>query len=180
MGPQSESKRPYPVYEDPRVARDFRIPNKGHHVANEIVSQQDEPLRDFRGYCEMRLREANGQPCGVKIGATAWLGDPDPASLPIRIVRVLRPLEDSIRSNWRYGQEAGQAKIRRAMEVAGYWACCEALCTHVAPVVTLDFYALLREPGTMIAQLVTLLDLEPSQEQIRAAKASVEPSMRHV
>lgn len=181
MGQSIRSRRPYAIFEDRRV-RDYACPAPEGDVTRQIIPSQRDTWRDFRAYCEMRLREAHGRPCGVKIGSTAWLGDPDPGSLPIRIVRVRRPLEHSIRSNWKYGKEQGQKAIRRAMQVTGYWACCEELC-RIAPhlhVHTIDFYALLETPAIHVAGLVHALELEPEREQMRKAAAFIDGRMRNV
>lgn len=178
MGPEFNSARPYQTFEDKNVLK-YAKPAPAEDVSRLIMSKQRETWRDFRQYCEDRLARARG-PAGVKIGPTVWLADPDPSSLPLAIVRVLRPLEDSIRSNWNYGQEQGQDKIRRAMEVAGYWACCEALCEYIKPTVTLDFYRLLQEPALSVAQIAGLLGLRPDRDQLAAARVFINPSMRHV
>lgn len=155
------------------------MPAPEGHIAAEIAPGRSDPLRNFRAYCEMRLSQALGR-IGVKIGANVWLGDPDPASLPVDIVRVTRPLEDSIRSNLRYGGETGQDAIRRAMQIGGYWQACEDLSRVRPPVATVSYYDLLRDPSGAILGLAAALELKPSREQECSAREFVDASMRHV
>lgn len=196
--PPGAHRRPYPTFEDRRCARFKAEPTE----AQKFIMQGGG--RDFRAYLEMRLVEAKkrGTIPGVKIGSAYWLGDPDPASLPVTIVKVDRPLEDSIRSDWRYQQAEytidtrdpdrllDDQRILRAAQMAGYWMAKERLCEMVEPTVTVDFYKLLaysrKASETLVHEIAFTLGLEGAAaagefgERASRACDFVNPEMRNV
>lgn len=201
MGEPIASDRPYETFEDSRRACQY---------AAEPTEAQQFIMgggRDFRAYLKFRLAEARekGTIPGVKIGAAYWLGDPDPASLPVTIVKVDRPLEDSIRSDWRYRYErakscvvSGQvitgtpyinqdARILRAAQMAGYWQAKERLCEIIEPAVVVDYRALTDDPTSRLAYLSSLAIMlyeeyghKRNADQKAAAAAFVNPELRNV
>ena len=140
--------------------------------------------RDFRAYIEHRLANGKG-PQGVKIGAAYWLGDPEPWTLPIDIVRVQRPLEDSLASDAHYQDTTRKSfsaldSILRAMQMTGYWQAANVLCDMIEPKLELDFYETLTSPMDAIIDLSATFNLNPTRKQENAACEFADPEMRHI
>lgn len=171
-----ESSRPYPTFEDARCKEYVAEPTP----AQEFIMGGG---RDFRAYCEMRLREANGRPCGVKIGAAYWLGDPDPKTLPVRLVHVERPLEDAILSDWKYQvaegrEDSAESRILRAAQMAGYWGAASSLCRFIRPTMGFEYASDLDLPDVFVEQACHYLfptGSGPTAEQMDRAVDSVTP-----
>lgn len=180
------STRPYEVFEDSRAVNYKAEPTEAQRF---IMGEG----RDFRAYLDMRLEEAKqaGRIPGVKIGSAYWLGDPDPASLPVTIVKVDRPLEDSIRSDWRYQlressgicsdrQDQDSWQILRAAQMAGYWQAKERLCEMIEPVVRVPYAELIRTPRFWVGRLAHYCNQAATDAQATAAVNFVNPELRNV
>ncbi|GAG08262.1 unnamed protein product, partial [marine sediment metagenome] len=123
MGEPMPTMRPYLTFED-RNGRRFDRPT-GEDEAVALVAGPKGGRR-FRDYLEWRLEQANGRLCGVKLGASYWMGDPDPATLPVRILKVNRPWESSVNSDAGYQlmkkfPRSVDEVVARATQMGGYW-----------------------------------------------------------
>ena len=140
----------------------------------------------FRDYLEQRLATAGGQRVGVKCGAWYWMADPAPETLPVDVVLVNRPVEDSMTSSLRRHSAETQPleelqRIRRLVGGIGEaWAAKELLTLKVRPALEVSFRHLLLDPQREVERIAARLRLDPRQSQIREAADFVNPAMRHI
>jgi hypothetical protein len=180
--PPLPGKRGYMTFEC-RNARQY-VPESPNPVAEVVAGKGGS--RNFRAYLRWRLSIADSAPQGVKLGAAYWLGDPDPASLPIRILRVHRPLIDSIRSDARYQRAirdsfTAEDHVLRCAQIAGYFVAADELCLMIRPTLQLQFCNdLLGDPTRSVKDICRSFNIHATQAQESAAISSVDPTMRHV
>jgi hypothetical protein len=120
-----------------------------------------------------------------------WIDDEDPASLEMDVLMVNRPLEDSILSDRRIWaiipeQRPDKAPLtprgfcQRAAHVASSFAAKDLLRAVMDPVHEIEYYDLLDDPQMEILRLGNALNLDPTDEQFKAAVRFVDPDRRHV
>lgn len=175
-------RRGYRTFEC-RSAKTF-LPAQRNIVAEILAGEGGS--RDFRSYLEWRIKDAGGDtPQGVKLGAAYWVGEPDPWTLPVRILRIHRPLEDSIESDARYQVQlrddfTPEASVFRSAQMGGYYQAANVLCGMIPPTLELDFEGVLVDPMDAIIHICHAFNLEPDEDQRQAATRFVDPEMRNV
>jgi hypothetical protein len=143
----------------------------------------------FRDYLNYRLhKEKNGR-VGVKVPPTYWMSDHDPLSLPLDILDVRRPVEDSIISDMKkilheptVNKDAADKSppyyCHRAGGMAYAWLSKLMLYEMHPPKLSIHFYELLEDPAGHIEKIIEAFDLEPTDEQIKVATMFVRPEKR--
>jgi hypothetical protein len=145
------------------------------------------PEPGFRGYLLNRL--AKGVRCGVKCSASRWMADPNPTTLPVEVLRIHRPLEESLRSSRRLWTEDRAHELAKedhptlflAHRYAGLvrlWAAVQEI--PIKPTLELDFSHVLQSPLTSVTQITAAFNLEPTRRQVEAAVEFVDPGKIHV
>jgi hypothetical protein len=179
--------RGYPMWEDPDMALFGALWNdKGMKL--EVVSQRHVRLREYINY---RFIQNPGHRCGFKAPAHFWADDPEPEKLPVELLDVHRPLEDSIQADWRTNQTRCERRPdlpppseEEARLRAGSLAMCMMakmqLFKKIEPTYRMMFYELLENPKPFVDDLIDAFRLEPTPDQVKAAIESVNPRMRHV
>jgi hypothetical protein len=181
---EANRNRGYKMFEDIAIGMFSFSPN----------SQLDRLLNQrirLREYCHYRAHVDPPGPIGVKTLPTAWAQDRDPASLPVVVVDVRRPLKDSIDADQARmaSRPLRDAKARpgtvfehwgRASGVAAMDVARDQLLSIIPAAVTLDYYEVLEKPMAAIDALCTGLGLNPDGEQIDDALHHVKPKMRTV
>ena len=173
--------RGYPTYEDTLIGSYKIAPPEG-------VSLADGQRCHFPEYIQHRLELADGKPAGVKCAATYWYGH-DVTGLPLNVIIVNRPLEDTVVSNvaaWKriHDQRGEELTVYEAQAKAAaavtYWYAKTTLRQIIRPVIEIDFYDVLECPMDAVVALSSTLDLRPTTEQERAATRFIDPEMRNV
>ena len=135
------------------------------------------------------MRLADGVRCGVKCAASRWIADPNPTTLPVEVLRVHRPLEDSLRSSRRLWTEDRAETLAKADHPTTFlmhryagltrlWAAVQEI--PIEPQLDIDFIHVLQSPATAIKQIATAFNLEPTAQQIEDATDFVDPSKVHI
>jgi len=164
--------RGYTTYEDVRL-HDFIIQREVHSLLDRRF--------DLPGYLRMRRNEGcpRGR-AGFKHSPLCWLGH-DPATLPLEVLRVDRPLEASIASDTAKADaiDPGRSyaqRIQRVAEVAAAWQAARDLqpkCWHIA------YDQLIDEPEQSVLWIASWLRLTPTPDQIQTAVDFIDPELRH-
>jgi len=142
--------------------------------------------KQFREYLEMRLVTAGGQRVGVKCGAWYWMADSTPETLPVHVVLVNRPVEDSMKSSLRRHdlETMPLEELQRIRHLVGgigeAWAAKEMLTRKIKPTLQVEFRHLLVDPRREVERIAARLRLDPRQSQLRDAADFVNPAMRHI
>lgn len=145
----------------------------------------------FRDYVNYRFIKNTSTRVGFKAPSTFWTVDPDPPSLPIDVVDVRRPLENSIMGDHMNLLTRKQRRpelddphihhlILRAGSLGACWMARHILVDVHPPKITVDFDDLIDNPAEWITRIAIALDLNPSEDQVQTSIGFVNPKMRHV
>lgn len=142
--------------------------------------------KHFRNYLKMRLNTAEGRRVGVKCGAWYWMEDPSPETLPVQVVLVDRPVEDSMKSSLRR-HRADTRPLYELQEVrhkvggiGEAWAAKVLLQLKIEPALRVEFRRLLADPRREVERIAARLRLDPRQSQLARAADFVNPALRHI
>ena len=140
-------------------------------------------ILDIDAYVQFRMAAEGPWPRGFKwnLNWTRW----DVDDLPLRIVHIRRPLEDSIASDRRIFDQlspdrALRAVSERAGRVAQQWLLAHELAAGKNSVTALDFYPLLEERRLHVTALAAALGLPTEGARFNAAVRFVDAGKRHV
>lgn len=147
--------RGYTTYED-TTANQFKDASGRLKVAAYVNHRLNSPGGSLRGFKHTPL----------------WLDCA--ADLPLQIIHVRRPLEDSIVSDWAKVQTvAGANQRERAGTVARAWMAARQVAARYPLIATVDFYTLLAERVLCVTSLAQALGLPTEGPKWRAAVGSV-------
>jgi hypothetical protein len=182
--------RGYDMWEDPDFFM-FGAEYGYSGLKTEAVARRHFRLRDYINY--RFIQEPEGR-VGFK-GLPAWFADDrQPTSLPVDILDIHRPLEDSILADQkrnherpnRHGPRANimaptaEAERLRAGSLSTCWLAKRQLFLAHKPVYQVAFYELLKNPQEHVEGIVDAFHLTPTHDQIEAAVAVINPRMRTV
>jgi hypothetical protein len=181
---EANHNRGYQMFEDVNVGMFAFVPNS---PLDRLLNQR---IR-LREYCHFRAHSDPAGPIGVKTLPTAWAYDDDPASLPVKLIDVRRPLEDSINADQERmasrplrDRQAVPAQVfehwNRAGGVAGLSVARDQLLSIIQPKLTLEYYEVLANPSVAITEICGAFGLEPTDQQYDDAMRFVQPKMRTV
>lgn len=146
----------------------------------------------FRDFITARIAEGPGR-AGLKGSATYWMADEEPSTLPIELLVVHRPLDDSIDSMLRLWTTNETRKARLAQEVnpmqflrhraegiAGSRFGVKMLSSIIEPTLEVDYQTVVESPQMSVIQIQHAFDLGCPTESFQAAVRSVDPEMKHI
>lgn len=162
-------------------------PTNREYVVFEDRRLNEYKAKNFRGYLAMRINAAGGlRRVGVKCGAWYWMEDPSPETLPVQVVMVDRPVEDSMRSSLRR-HHADTRPLNELQEVrhkvggiGEAWAAKVLLQLKIEPALRVEFRRLLADPRREVERIAARLRLDPRQSQLAQAADFVNPALRHI
>ena len=176
--PQNFS-RGYQMFEDLDVGLFAYIPNSDQdRLLNQKVRMEQ--------YCNYRIAESPPGRIGVKALPTAWAYCREPERLPVDVLDVRRPLQESIDADQRRManrplRDPGSVPRRvedhwsRASGVAAMSVARDQLVAMHPPKLTLEFHAVLENPAQAVMEICGAFELEPTDEQMDTAVRSVKP-----
>ena len=182
--------RGYDMWEDPDFFM-FGAEYGYSGLKTEAVARRHFRMRDYINY--RFIQDPEGR-LGFK-GLPAWaFDDREPDSLPVEILDVHRPLEDSIiadfkRNQARVDRHGPRATFRRptaeeerlrAGSLSTCWLAKRQLFMAHTPVYSVAFYDLLANPREHVEGIVDAFELTPAHDQIESAVAVINPRMRTV
>jgi hypothetical protein len=185
--PDYESRRRgYRMVEDIEVGMFTFTPN----APLDSLLNQRVRLREYINYRFFRAKRSGFEGrIGVKALATSWLYDLDPASLPVDVLDVHRPLEEAIVADTR--RMAGRKErdpneddatafqhMNRAGGVAANWLAKLMLFDIHPPKLSVDFAMTVANPEKAVQAIVEAFDLEPTERQVEDAVRTVEPGRK--
>ena len=179
---EQNRNRGYEMFEDLDVGHYAYIPNS---ELDRLLSQK---VR-FDHYCNFRIAESPPGRIGVKALPTAWMYSSDPKHLPVEILDVRRPLEDSVNADQermanrpKRLEDAQPATafdhITRAGGLTSMWLARDMLLSIHEPKLTLEYYDVLDDPPTAIRIICEAFDLQPTDGQLDDALRFVRPKKR--
>ncbi len=96
--------------------------------------------------------------------------------MPVRIVKVHRPLDEVMISDRRYRGD----DFARAARMGMSYLAMNRLVERINPDLSLTFEGVLEDPAVAVDAVVEALMLSPNYDQIERARHFVQPSMKHV
>lgn len=183
-------QRGYEMYED-KMFWHFGAQYNTDGIQLERVADSHFRIRDYVNY---RFINEPEQRCGFKGPAPWFFDDPDPTSLPLDILQVRRPLEDSIKADYMRNQRRQERRadidsppdplmVRlRAGSLATCWMASQQIdnIDGVEPRLAVDYYELVADTERVVGQIAEAFDLEPTSEQFAAAVQFVRPELRTI
>lgn len=176
MGDNLKGVKAYPNYEDWSI-RNLCVKHYPE-PALEAAFDQENRVEALRGWLyEHTKKSGDASVLGAKHPILSLMVDELAQAWGpnLALVKVERPVEDTIasmqaRSWWKAKSETISRKLVEARDTA------LADREHV----TVNYNALLADPETEVRKLADALDLTPSDEQLQAAIAHVDPQMQNV
>lgn len=135
-------------------------------LKGDVEEKQKKYIEKLRKYIEERRDEANGRPFGAKHPSYSFvLIHPDARDLPIRLVNIKRDHNDILDSLL----DKGPLR-RNIVKAGGIHMLNQYLVESWKPEITLHFDEVRSNPEETINKLCESLQLNPTDEQLKAAK----------
>jgi len=160
---ESASKRGYEMFEDKETALFCSaFEQSPYSMTPKLLGTRCR----WRQYINHRLilSEANDLPVGCKLPANLAIQDHDIKSVPVVILNVERPLEDSIRSDLKRLKTSGMSdlevslhRLRRTADVSQCWQAREDLIKIVEPELSLTFKELVTNRKKSVENIIVAL-----------------------